>query len=307
MSQKRVLLTGATGFLGSHLLEALLKQDYKVVILKRSTSDSWRINHLLGQVKSYDVDVVELERTFREQNIDLVIHLATLYRKFEESTDIDEMVVANISFPAQLLDCAMRHEVKGFINTGTFFEYDCSKLPVDENAPPKPFNFYAQTKLAFENILEFYSEKIPSITLKLFSPYGEKDNQKLIPALIQNILADTEMQLSDGLQKLDFTYAADIVDAYLKACGKVLNKKSGCSTYNIGSGEAISIREIVSILEQQLNRSIKKCWGAPSRVDIPIAIADVTKAQAELGWKPTCTIHKGLQNTYQYYADAERF
>jgi nucleoside-diphosphate-sugar epimerase len=307
MSKETVLLTGATGFLGSHLLEALLKHRYKVVILKRSTSDTWRIKHLLDQIESYDVDVVELERAFEEHKIDIVIHLATLYRKFEESTDIEEMVVNNISFPTRLLYCAMRHEVKGFINTGTFFEYDCSKLPVDENASPKPFNFYAQTKLAFENILKSHAEKVPSITLKLFSPYGEKDNQKLIPALIQNILADNEMQLSDGLQKLDFTYAADIVDAYLKACEKVLKTKTGFSTYNIGSGVATSIREIVSILEQQLNRSIKKCWGAPSRVDIPIAIADTTKAQAELGWEPTWTIHQGLQNTYQYYANAERF
>jgi len=181
MSQQTVLLTGATGFMGSHLLEALLKQDYRVVILKRSTSDTWRIAHLLDQVISYDVDLVELELAFEEQEIDLVVHLATLYRKFEESTDIDGMLRTNVSFPSQLLYSAMRHEVKGFINTGTFFEYDCSKLPIDEKAALKPFNFYAQTKLAFENILKGYAEKIPSITLKLFSPYGEKDNQKLIP------------------------------------------------------------------------------------------------------------------------------
>ena len=125
--------------------------------------------------------------------------------------------------------------------------------------------------------------------------------------MIKKILAGTEMQLSDGLQKLDFTYVADIVDAYLKTCEKALHTKSGHSAYNIGSGAAISIREIVSILEQQLDQSIQKSWGAPSKVDIPIAVADITKAQEELGWNPKHTIHQGLKNTYQYYADTERF
>jgi len=199
-----LLLTGATGFLGSHLLEALLKNNYNVVILKRSFSDTWRIAHLLDKVKSYDVDKEPLKRAFEEQQIDVILHLATCYRKFDDTIDLEGMFTSNVTFPVELLECGLRHGIKGFINTGTFFECDCSVLPLKEDAPRKPFNLYAKTKLAFETILATYADQLSTMTLRIFSPYGEKDNAKLIPTIIQKSLRLERVELSDGLQKLDF-------------------------------------------------------------------------------------------------------
>ena len=304
--KKRILLTGATGFLGSHLLEALLKEGYQVVILKRSTSDTWRIAHLLEQVKSYDVDRELLVSVFSEQKIDVTIHLATFYRKSDHRDDIRQMIDSNVTFPLEVLECGLSYGCKSFINTGTFFECDCSTLPLREDAPIKPFNFYAKTKLAFETVLATYATQMASITLRLFSPYGEKDNAKLIPTLIQKALRDENIELSDGLQKLDFIFAADIVDAYLKALKNIFDTKHGHSVFNVGSGAAISVRELVSILEQQMGTTIKKTWGSPSAVDIPAVFADIRKAEAVLNWSPKTSIHEGLAKTTKYYMESAR-
>ena len=305
MAKPTVLLTGATGFLGSHLLEALLKQGYSMVILKRSTSNLWRIEHLAGHYKSYDVDIQSVSEVFNIEKIDVVIHMATLYRKFDNGSEVSDMLASNVTFPTELLEAGVRKGIKGFINTGTFFEYDCSTLPVGENAKIKPFNFYAKTKLAFEMILSTYSDKLHINTLRLFSPYGEKDNEKLIPYIIKKSILNETIELSDGFQKLDFIYAGDIVEAYLKSLENMQkNNQSSYQVYNIGSGVAISVREVVSVIEQQLGRSIKKQWGAPSKLDIPIAYADISLAMNDFGWRPKHSIHEGMEKTIQYYKES---
>lgn len=298
-----ILLTGATGFLGSHLLEELLACGHKVVVLKRSTSDPWRILHLLSQVESYDIDQQPLGLPFEEHEIDVIMHFATLYRKFDNGQEVEEMIESNVTFPAELIRLAVRRGLKAFFNTGTFFECDCSVLPITENSRIKPFNFYAETKVMLDNVLKTYAGQVVVNTFRIFSPYGEKDNQKLIPMLIKKALTREEILLSEGFQKLDFIYAADIVAAYMKALNRVIvsGADSGYELFNLSGGQPLSVREIVSVIEQVLGCAINKHWGAPSQVDVPIAYADISKAGAVLGWKPSYSIHQGIARTIAYY------
>ncbi|QAB15789.1 NAD-dependent epimerase/dehydratase family protein [Hydrogenovibrio thermophilus] len=303
MSKPTVLLTGATGFLGSHLLEALIQQGYSVVVLKRTASSLWRIEHLAGQYKSYDVDVQSISKIFEHEIIDIVIHMATLYRKFDNGNEVSEMLASNVTFPAEIVEAASRKGIKGFINTGTFFEYDCSRQPVDESTSIAPFNFYAKTKLAFESILKTHSDKMMVNTFRLFSPYGEKDNQKLVPMIIQKALEGEVIELSEGLQKIDLIYVKDIVSAYMKAVERI---SSGTfppeyEVFNLGSGVPLSIRDIVSIVEQKVGKPLKKTWGEASKIDIPIAYADITKLERILHWKPEYTALQGIENTVSFY------
>jgi len=298
---KTVLLTGATGFLGSHLLEELLIKGFNVIVLKRSMSDTWRIEHLLDKTINYDLDTVSISNIFDENNIDLVIHLATLYRKFDDGSESDEMIKSNISFPVELVEQAVRNGVKGFINTGTYFEYDCSVLPISEKSTIKPYNLYAKTKIAFESMLKFYSDELNITTLRLFSPYGEKDNDKLIPMIIKKALSGDEIKLSEGLQKMDFIYSGDIVDAFMSVIEGMKNNKNGYAVFNIGSGYCFSVREVVSIVEQKLGKVINKKWGEPSTVDMPLVVSDISKAIKELGWAPKTNIHDGIEKCIKYY------
>jgi nucleoside-diphosphate-sugar epimerase len=298
-----ILLTGATGFLGSHLLDALVDRNYNVVILKRTTSNTWRIEQCLDKVKSYDIDKISIKDIFEENSIQTIIHLATFYKKKDDERDVAEMINVNITFPASLLQYAIRYNVKTFINTGTFFEYDCSVLPVTEESKIKAFNFYAKTKIGFESILSTYRDKLKIITLRLFSPYGEKDNEKLLPMLTKKALNNEPIQLSDGLQKLDFIHSSDIVNAYLKVLQNSAEQTGDYDVYNIGFGFPISVRDIVSILEQKLQKDIDVTWGVSSQSDIKIAWADNSKARNKLEWKPQVDIHSGLDKLIKYYQD----
>lgn len=303
LKHSTILLTGATGFLGSHVLDQLVRNGYNVAILKRSWSDTWRISHLLNQIKVFNLDLINLEEVFQSIRPEYVIHLATLYSKFDSDVDIDDMHKANILFPSNLLEIGIKHGLKGFINTGTFFEYSCDQQPINENSPVFPFNLYAQTKLDFELILKSYAGKININTFRIFSPYGERDNDKLVPMLIQKALSKQTIQLSDGMQKLDFIYAPSIANAYIKAL-KIMSLKEKIGSYdiyNLGNGIPISVREVVSVIEQNLGERLNVVWGSPSTVDIPVAYADISKAKKELSWVPGYSIHQGIAHTINFY------
>lgn len=302
---KTLLLTGATGFLGSHLLEALLREGHHVIVLKRSTSDTWRIEHLLEQCISYNVDQIPLEEIFKLHQIDCIIHLATFYKKAHLASDIDLMFDANVTFPTKLLDLAVAHGIKSFINTGTFFEYDPSILPISEANPIKTFNLYAKSKLAFEQILKSYADegKIKASTLKIFSPYGPKDDtNKLIPFIVSKALKNEPISLSEGFQKLDFIYAGDIAQAYLKTLAQI-DTFSEYESFNIGSGNPYSVREVVTILEELRGMPLQKTWGPPSTVDSPVIIASRIKAKEQLHWEPQTSLRSGLEATIKYYQE----
>ena len=302
-----ILLTGATGFLGSHILDKLVKNGYNVAILKRSWSDTWRINHLLSQIKVFNLDLTSLEEIFQSIRPEYIVHLATLYSKFDSDVDLDSMHKANVLFPVELLEVGIKYGLKGFINTGTFFEYDCSQQPVNEDSPISSFNLYAQTKLDFELILKPYAGQININTFRIFSPYGERDNNKLIPMLIQKALSKQEIQLSDGMQKLDFIYAVDVSNAYMKALKVMLLKEElgSYNIYNLGSGIPTSVREVVSVIEQNLGEHLNVVWGNPSTIDIPIAYADIFKIKKELLWTPGYSIHQGIANTIDFYRNKD--
>ena len=186
---KYIMLTGGTGFIGSHLLEELLKENYKVILLKRSFSNTWRIAEVLNHENLIlkNLDEEDLNDIFSQYAIEGILHLATYYIRSHKSDEISEMINTNINFPTQLLENAVNNNVKFFINTGTFSEYDLDASPISEDSELKAFNLYSSTKTAFEDILKYYHGKNDLIcaTMKLFTPYGPKDDEnKITPYLI---------------------------------------------------------------------------------------------------------------------------
>ncbi len=304
-----ILLTGATGFIGSHLLTALIKKrKNKIILLKRTTSSTWRINSLLNKVKTYDIDNVHnIENIFRENSIEAIIHLATLYiKQHSNKEDIVRMNQANILFPSLLLECAEKYKVKTFINTGTLFEYKTSRNKISEESPVEAYNYYAATKLAFEQILKYYnkSSTLKALTLRLFYPYGEKDNAKVIPQIMKAFIREKQLNLSEGRQKLNFTYVGDIADAYLKALTYINSDKyKQYEIFNIGADKVYSIRQIVNIIKHIAKKNIPIKFGAfpYNSNEIMYTNCDYKKANKFLGWFPKNDIEQGLQRTYNYY------
>ena len=142
---------------------------------------------------------------------------------------------------------------------------------------------------------------IKAIDLKLFSPYGPRDNEKLIIFLIKSILKNKEVEISKGEQLLSWTYVRDIVDAYVKAVEYVQKMDKNYESFNIGNGEAVSIKKIVEILKEISGKNLIKCNKDYGKNEIMYAKCNNDKARRVLGWNPLYFIRQGLKETYDYY------
>ena len=172
MSKPTILLTGATGFLGSKILESLLNQNYPVVILKRSTSNLWRIKHLIKFAKSYNIDAISLDRAFIDQKINSVIHTACQYDR--NGKIIQQIAASNLMFGLEILDTCLKFKTNTFFNIDTVLQ--------------KNLNAYTLSKNQFVEWLKLKSTQIQIVNLKIDMMYGPKDDtNKLIPWVISEL------------------------------------------------------------------------------------------------------------------------
>ncbi len=160
-----------------------------MTILLRKDSDISRIRHCFENSNLHRITQDDMELYFSENSPDIVLHLATCYRKYHLSTDISQMISANVDLPTQICQLCATYGVRYFINTGSFFEYDFADAPITEDSREKAFNLYASTKQAFNSVLKYYTEQydFQSLTIRLFSPYGPRDNEKLISVAIRSL------------------------------------------------------------------------------------------------------------------------
>lgn len=291
----RILLTGATGFFGSHLLEALLAQSHEVMILKRSFSDTWRINHLLADIKSYDVDHVSLETPFRENKIDVVIHTATDYGRNDDAAS--KIMETNLLFPLRLLELSSLFKADVFFNTDTFFNADALCYEY--------LNNYALSKKHFADWLKSFCEceNIRGINLRIEHMYGPRDHQnKFVNWLLKQLLNNVEqIPLTRGEQMRDFIYVSDVVNAYLQLIMHH-DRLPFFSQFEVGTGRAVSIRDFVlkmkKAVSQASGRDIKTRldFGAlPYRPGEPMERKADIAGLAEIGWEPKVLIDKGIE------------
>ena len=306
---KNILVTGTTGFIGSYLVEALIKNNYNVIVLKRSSSNTFRIHDLLNKVKIYDIDNTELETIFSQNEIDGIVHLSTYYVKSHILDDIEGLINSNVTFPTKLLELSVKYNIKFFINTGTFFEYDFHSNPINEHSKAKPFNLYASTKLAFDKILQYYvsSSSLNVLTLKLSAPFGYNDNHKLVPYLINAVLNNEKVILEKGEQEWDFIYVKDVINAYLKAINFCKNsKRSIYEEILIGTGKKTSIKNIVDIINNLKGEDLITLEKEYNPNQIFEAFVDNSKAKNLLQWVPQYSIEESLKETYNLYKDNKK-
>lgn len=286
-----VMLTGATGFLGSHLLSGLIKEGYTVIILKRSFSDVWRIKSYLSQIRIYDIDKTDIEEVFHDNRIDIVVHLATDYGR-KNYNNVIEMLEPNVKLPSQLLDLGVKHKLKAFVNTDT--------------AADSEYALYCAMKKGFLEIAKFFAAnyEIKFVNVILEYVYGESDdNSKFIPFVIENILKDKEIKATKGEQKRDFVYVKDVVNAYLVVLDNIVNFSENYMEFNIGTGQSVSLKDFVNIVEKISGKRANVQWGAmPYRKnEIFDSKADVSIARKLLDWQPRTALEEGLQNIINWY------
>lgn len=306
----RILITGANGFVGSHVLESLLENsENKIAITLRTTSD---ISRIKSHIKNNEIAIFYLDKEPIEYIItsfkpDIVIHLSVYYKKKHDFEDIDEMFRSNITFPAKILDSMVKNNSRFFINTGTFTEFLIDENYLRDVSKISPSNLYSATKVAFEEVLKFYSDNfgIQAITLKLLAPYGPKDNpKKLIPYLINCAIKNEIAKTSPGEQNWDFIHVRDVARAYKAAVEFIIKRWKKYEVFIIGTGEAFSIKDVAKIINN-VHGNLKVEWGSLpyNEIETYYVKADTAKAHNLLKWKPEFSIREGLLETYNYYKE----
>lgn len=282
---KRILLTGATGYLGSHLAQALLGAGHSVVVLKRRSSSLRRLESILPRITLLDVDGLDLSVPFKEHGkIDAVIHAATSYGRNGESAS--QMAEANLAFPLRLLDAAIVAQTPVFLNTDTALD--------------KFLNAYSLSKTQFAEWGQHFAgqKKIHFLNLRLEHFYGEgDDDSKFTTHVIKNCLTNTpELKLTLGEQRRDFVYIDDVVSAYLLLLEKQESLPDWFVELDVGSGDAVTIREFVEMVHRLTKSSTHLNFGAqPYRQgEVMLSQAD-TESLRMLGWRCRHTLEQGLK------------
>lgn len=282
-SIKTILLTGATGYLGSRLLSKLLKAGYAVCIVKRESSSLKQLQEFKGNFNFYNNDKDSIERLFHENTVDLIIHMATAYGRKGES--MLEIKSTNFDFPLVVLKNAIEYKVKYFINTGTSLPYLT--------------NQYSLFKNQFSECLEFFSAQITTVNILLEHFYGPGDDDtKFITSIIHKMKTNVaKIPLTAGIQIRDFIFVEDVLDAYFMII-KNLNKFNGYTNLPLGSGEGVTIREIVERIKKQSKSESDLQFGiVPMREnELMKSDADISILKA-LGWYPKYSLEKGLKIT----------
>lgn len=304
-----ILLTGATGFLGSHLLKGLLRNNYRVIILKRKASNTWRIRDEIGGIKFYNVDEESLDNIFQNEKVDAVIHTAGYYGRSEDS--ILNAIESNLTFSVNLVEHCMKYEVPNFFNTDSFF-----------NAKENPSTYllgYTLSKKHFVEYLKAFSltKRIKIFNLKLQHLYGPNDNEdKFIPWLIQQIIEKKEsIDLSDGEQKRDFIYVEDVVNAYLTLLEKSLSGaffEKNFYESDIGTGLLYTVKNMIQVLcEEALKLNLAKPllnFGAKPRYtgEVESSVANIVLLRNN-GWTIKNNLKSGMQKTIESYTNRKEY
>lgn len=293
-----ILLTGATGFLGSVLTHFYIKKGLFVFGVIRGNSDTSRIQDILSYPHFKPVSPSSLEKTFKENAIEAVVHTATSYGR--EGEDISQINEANIELPLRILNLAISNGTKIFVNSDTFLTLG------DEKQKNRD---YIYTKKEFiKRAREILTPTISFVNMKIEQMYGPNDNPtKFIPFLIKEFLSEKErIPLNPGFQKRDYIYIDDVAEIYYK----ILVSKEKLENFEeigVGSGKTNTLQDLVNAIKKASgSRSIPGFGDIPyHQYEIMESVAD-TKNHSRFGWSAHIDLESGIAKTVDYYKNLGR-
>lgn len=309
-----VLVTGCAGFIGSKVVELLIRSGHGVVGVD-NLNDSydrrlkeWR----LGQLQSRPnftfcrCDILNrqaLEELFRTSPVESVINLAARAGVRQSLKDPWAYYDTNLTGALNLLDFCRTFEIPKFVQASTSSLYGDAARPFQEDQPTdRPLSPYAASKKAAETLCYTYHtlHKLDVTVLRYFTVYGPAGRPDMsIFRFIQRIAEGGPVPLyGDGSQERDFTYVDDIAHGTVLAVRPV-----GYEVINLGSDRPVTIRQVIALLEEMLRRPARVERLPHHPTDVPATWANVTKARRLLGWTPKTVLEEGLRNTVRWYEE----
>lgn len=306
MIKKRIVITGAGGFIGSNIVRKLLEEHYVVHVIWKKGSSFYRLIDIKEKLIIHTVsleDKENLTQVIKKIKPFAIFHMAT-YSDYREQEKIEEIIKVSINGTVNLLLASLSVPYSIFVNTGSSSEYGLKQKPMREKDLLEPVSFYAAAKAGATLLCQAFASHYdkPIVTFRPFSVYGPYEApDRFIPTIIHHILEKRPILLTSGKQRRDFIYVKDIVSAYMKTLehGKSLQGK----VINLGTGKEFSNDEIVKILFRCIKQKVPIQKGAfPKRIwDTPHWVANIDIARKLLQWKPTYSVSDGLQETYEWY------
>ncbi len=305
---KRVLLTGASGFVGAVLARRLLAGGDELHVLLKSATTRWRLADVARDLRLHEVDLQDEEgvkRAVGAAKPDVVYHLAA-HGAYPFQTDADGIIQTNILGTWNLVKALARTDYEVFVNTGSSSEYGFKDFAMRESDLLQPNSYYAVAKCAQTLLCQYVArtEKRPITTLRIFSAYGPyEEPSRLVPTLIRRCLDGQELSLVPPETARDFVYIDDVVDAFL--CREQLSKLQG-EIINIGTGVQSTLRDVVEAILRHTGARVECRWGAmqPRIWDSSIWVADCTKAKTLLNWRAKTSLFEGLARTVAFVRSA---
>jgi nucleoside-diphosphate-sugar epimerase len=302
----RIVVTGATGFVGACLVRRLVHLGYDVHIFTRRQSNKWRIADIVKDLVEHEVDLCTrdaVQRAIKQIKPIIIYHLAA-YGGFSWQQDTKKIIESNFMGTVNLLRACETVGFDYFVNTGSSSEYGFKQNPMREADVPEPIGDYAVSKVAGTLFcqLEARQKKLPIITARLFSPYGNWDDPKrFIPYVIKSLLRNEAPKLSTPCSVRDYIFIDDILDFYQMVIKQPIEPGN---IINVGSGIEHSLGEVVAELGHVIGKGVEPVWGATGmkRPEPSHWVADITKAKL-IGWKLHSNFEEGLRKTVHWMQD----
>src|SRR5438552_9750788 len=314
----RVLVTGGSGFIGSHLVEKLLASGHEVVILD-DFNDFYdpqtkhaNIAGLARDVTIYHVDLRDSElvrNLFHREKVDAIAHLAARAGVRPSIQQPRLYYETNVTVPLRLVEAARVTEVERFVFASSSSVYGASKrIPFSEDEHLRQtISPYAATKVAGEFLCSTYSHlyNLRVVALRYFTVYGPRQRPDLaIHQFTRRIYAGQPIdQFGDGTTRRDYTYIEDVIQGTMAALeyeGPLFD------IFNLGESETIQLKDLIVAIENALGKRAKIKQLPEQPGDMPLTCADISKARKLLGYKPTTRLSEGLPNFVDWFLHSQR-